>query len=25
MKLKQVPVYKRERILAIFEDILDNL
>lgn len=25
MKLKQVPVDKRERILAIFEDILDNL
>lgn len=25
MKLKQVPVDKREKILAIFEDILDNL
>lgn len=25
MKLKQVPLDKREKILAIFEDILDNL
>lgn len=25
MKLKQLPIDKREKILAIFEDILDNL